>query len=72
MTVSPGSKSGIVLAGGELGDLLFFELLDEVHGEFSVGSAQAGRRAIWSGCLGRASFYDKARGFVTPMPGLTA
>ena len=41
---------GNVLAGREFLDLLFFELLDDVHGEISVGSASI-RRALslcWS------------------------
>src|SRR5712692_4107930 len=40
-----GLEVGDVLAGGKLGDLLFFELLNEIHGRFSVGSAtSAGAR----------------------------
>src|SRR4051794_2634751 len=47
------------LAGGELFDLLFFELLNEIHEEFSVGSANVARRAISIDLFGSASFYDK-------------
>src|SRR5262249_31327514 len=46
-------KIGNVLAGREFLDLLFFELLDDIHREFSVGSA-SNRRAvlIWSEWVG--------------------
>src|SRR5215467_927387 len=37
---------GDLLAGGQLGHLLFFEFLNEVHGGFSVGSAGSARRAV--------------------------
>src|SRR5262249_46512535 len=39
-------KVGNFLAGGQLGHLLFFEFLDQVHGGFSVGSAGSARRAV--------------------------
>ena len=44
---------GNVLAGRELLDLLFIELLNDVHCEFSVGSA-SNRRAVfvWSEWVG--------------------
>ena len=31
-SVSPGTKSGTAAAGGQAGDLLGLELLDDVHG----------------------------------------
>ena len=59
ITVSPGSKSGMSLPAESFADLLFLELLDQVHGEFSVGQRQFGEARGPVGLVsGRASFYD--------------
>ena len=44
-----------VLAGGELVALLLLDLLNDVHGEFSVGCAPPRLREM-AKCLGRAGF----------------
>src|SRR5712692_7165558 len=56
-----GLEIGDVLAGGKLGDLLFFERLNEIHGKFSVGSATSAGARFSCAFSGRASFYDKDR-----------
>src|SRR4029077_17423446 len=50
---------GNLLAGRELLDLLFFDLLNDVHGEISVGSASI-RRAAFAVLNGSASLFYKA------------
>ena len=50
-----------VLAGGELVELLLLELLNEVHGNISVGNAQAGQRKQ-AGFPGSGELLRKARG----------
>src|SRR5262249_12937489 len=46
------------LAGGKLGNLLFLELLDQIHGNSPSGSAKCGRRGVLIGWAGRASSSD--------------
>src|SRR6266851_8126962 len=61
-----------VLAGGEIGNLLFFELLDQIHGELSIGQRQTRAARGLIGCAGRASFYDTAAGLSPFGPRLAA
>src|SRR5580704_649604 len=55
---------GNVLAGRELLDLLFIDLLDDVHGEVSVGSA-SNRRAVLSGLNGLGELLRQSSSLVT-------
>src|SRR5262245_27598401 len=58
-------KIGNFLAGGKLCDLLFFELLDQIHGNSPSGSAgPGGARSYW--LFGSGVLLRYPGGFVTP------